>query len=333
MDKCQHGTSHQHHSLILRVPSPISLILLLVYHAHSALTSRLQSALNQQASKHSFIASLIAAAEKRSEDGGASLARLTAITAPMAAMWKSTAPIHDNSHLTLPDPHYRLAARMNLGLQPFHNKLPSVCPSCIKHKALAKDSWHFLSCNHWKRRQVTVRHDAVVNALWSYVNTIGGMAMREPGGLVMEDKRRPDLLLTFPGQQILTDVVVSHPLCPTHRLRACSKHAAVAEFANTRKLEKYVTTAATQHARLLPFSVETTGGMARGAIELLEQVSLACRDTLTVWPHWQIEMEMQKAVAVAVQKGNAMIMLAGYNAAVMPTWSTKVVNRMEDNGQ
>ena len=87
------------------------------------------------------------------------------------------------------------------------------------------------------------------------------------------------------------------------------------------------------HARLLPFSVETTGGMARGAIELLEQVSLACRDTLTVWPHWQIEMEMQKAVAVAVQKGNAMIMLAGYNAAVMPTWSTKVVNRMEDNGQ
>ena len=33
------------------------------------------------------------------------------------------------------------------------------------------------------------------------------------------------------------------------------------------------------HARLLPFSVETTGGMARDAIELLEQVSLACRDT------------------------------------------------------
>lgn len=86
-------------------------------------------------------------------------------------------------------------------------------------------------------------------------------------------------------------------------------------------------------ARLLPFSVETTGGMARGAIELLEQVSLACRDTLTVWPHWQIEVEMKKAVAVAVQKGNAMIMLAGYNAAVMPTRSTKVVNRMEDDGQ
>ena len=42
---------------------------------------------------------------------------------------------------------------------------------------------------------------------------------------------------------------------------------------------------------------------------------------------------MKKAVAVAVQKGNAMIMLAGYNAAVMPTWSTKVVNRMEAAGQ
>jgi hypothetical protein len=114
--------------------------------------------------------------------------------------------INDNSHLTLPDPRYRqtLAARMNLGLRPFHSKLPSACPSCIKHDALAKDSWHFLSCNHWKRRQVTVRHDAVVNALSSYVNTMGAMAMREPSGMVKGDKRRPDLLLTFPGQQILT---------------------------------------------------------------------------------------------------------------------------------
>jgi hypothetical protein len=218
---------------------------------------------------------------------------------------------------------------MNLGLQPFHNKLPSACPSCIKRNALAKDSWHFLSCNHWKRRQVTVRHDAVVNALWSYVNTIGAMAMREPGGMVKGDRRRPDLLLTFPGQQILTDVVVSHPLCPTHRLLACSKHVAVAEWADGRKEKKYEATAATQHARLLPFSVETTGGMATGAIELLEQVSLACRDTLTVWPHWQIVMEMKKAVAVAIQKGNAMIMFAGYNAAVMPVRSVRAVDRMD----
>ena len=82
---------------------------------------------------------------------------------------------------------------------------------------------------------------------------------------------------------------------------------------------------------MLPFSVETTGGMARDAIELLEQVSLACRDTLSVWPHWQIVMEMKKAVAVAIQKGNAMVMLAGYNAAVMPARSVRAVDRMEDN--
>ena len=82
---------------------------------------------------------------------------------------------------------------------------------------------------------------------------------------------------------------------------------------------------------MLPFSVETTGGMARGAIELLEQVSLACRDTLSVWPHWQIVKEMKQAVAVAIQKGNAMTMLAGYNAAVTPARSVRAVDRMEDN--
>ena len=69
----------------------------------------------------------------------------------------------------------------------------------------------------------------------------------------MGDQRLPDLLLTFPGQQILTDVVISHPLCPTDCLRACTKHAAVAEFANGKKQEKYSTTAATQQARLLIF--------------------------------------------------------------------------------
>jgi hypothetical protein len=53
------------------------------------------------------------------------------------------------------------------------------------------------------------RHAVVVNALWSYVNTIGAMAMREPSGMVMGDWRRPNLFLTFPGQQILTNVMVS----------------------------------------------------------------------------------------------------------------------------
>ena len=41
-------------------------------------------------------------------------------------------------------------------------------------------------------------------------------------------------------------------------------------------------------------------------------------------------MEMKKAVAVAIQKGNAMIMFAGYNAAVTPARSVRAVDRMED---
>ena len=49
-----------------------------------------------------------------------------------------------------------------------------------------------------------------------------------------------------------------------------------------------------------------------------------------MWPHWQIVTEMKKAVAVAIQKGNAMIMFAGYNAAVTPVRSVRAVDRMED---
>jgi hypothetical protein len=50
-------------------------------------------------------------------------------------------------------------------------------------------------------RRVTVRHDTLVNALWSYVDKINGMAMREQIDLVKGEKRSNHL----PRQQILTD--------------------------------------------------------------------------------------------------------------------------------
>ena len=39
------------------------------------------------------------------------------------------------------------------------------------------------------------------------------------------------------------------------------------------------------HARFLPFSLETTGGMGRDAVELVDKISLACRDHLTLESH------------------------------------------------
>ena len=49
-------------------------------------------------------------------DGGMTLARLLAVSAPRAWTWKTVLPT--SRELQLTDTQYRFAARLNLGLQP-----------------------------------------------------------------------------------------------------------------------------------------------------------------------------------------------------------------------
>jgi hypothetical protein len=91
----------------------------------------------------------------------------------------------------------------------------------------------------------------------------------------------------------------------------------VAEEAAQRKHSKYDQVAHLHRMRLLPFSVETMGGLSSEAEQLVEQIGLACRDHLTLETHERIAKGVRASVAVAVQKGNAMTVQAGYSRAVM----------------
>ena len=63
---------------------------------------------------------------------------------------------------------------------------------------------------------------------------------------------------------------------------SCSKALTTAHQAALRKLHKYKQLADDQQAVFLPFSVETTGGMADDAEELINQLSVVCKDHLTL---------------------------------------------------
>src|SRR5271154_7367000 len=76
-----------------------------------------------------------------------------------------------------------------------------------------------------------------------------------------EDGRRPGIQIVLPNQHYLVDVVISHPLCPTHVRSAAKKSLAAACQAETRKDNKYHHTAQVQHAEFVPFALETTGGI------------------------------------------------------------------------
>jgi hypothetical protein len=287
--------------------------------ASPSVSSSLQSTLSLQAASHSFEASLSKSKANRKHDGGAELAHLTAISAPRAWTWKTVTP--SEPALTLTDTQYRIAMRLNLGLDPLEpnsmNALPAGCPSCKKHVDFAKDRWHFLSCPKLMGGEVTLRHNAVVNALYHAVLTVGGQAAREPSGLHFHDGRRPDLQCVFPGQHVLTDVIVSHPLAPGHIQRTKAGAGKVALTAQHRKRSKYEETAARHQAQLLPFSVETCGALAPDAVKLVQLISRAGREHLGLWPHEQTMRQVLGAVAAAVQKGNAMAVLAGHSKATV----------------
>jgi hypothetical protein len=277
---------------------------------HHNLISHLQHNLNSQATKLTHQASLRKAQD---EDDTVTQARLTSITSPYASVWKDTTP--SIPELRLADPYYRIASRMNLGLPAFVH-LPDKCYSCGKDGACARDPYHYLSCTTHKRREITLRHNAVVHAICTYTQLAGGFACKEPHDMSDEDGRRPDIQIVLPNQHYLVDVVISHPLCPTHVRSAAKKPLAAAYQAEIRKDNKYHRTAQVQHAEFVPFALETMGGMAPKAVKLLHHILTSCRDEMTLWPHDQLMAELRGSIAVAVQRGNAMCMLSGYSRAV-----------------
>ena len=140
---------------------------------------------------------------------------------------------------------------------------------------------------------------------------------RDNVGCSLRDGRRPDLQIILPGACILTDVVVSHPLCPSYVSLASSRPLAIARRAANYKQIKYKDVAATQLAHFIPFAVETTGGLSQDAKKLIDQLSLACKDHLTLPSHHTFANTIHASVAIAIQRGNALAIQAGYSRAVM----------------
>ena len=114
------------------------------------------------------------------------------------------------------------------------------------------------------------------------------------------------------GQHILSDVRISHPCCPTHAPDAARHSLATAKKAETGKIRKYRHTANIQAAQFIPFAVETFGGLGPQAEKLIKQIIITSRDQMILWPHLQLVEELRGAIAIAIQRGNAMTMLAGY---------------------
>jgi hypothetical protein len=309
------------------LPSSPSLFFHHLTNQSTTLSSSLQSTLSLQAHQHSYDASLINAKKMKKQDGGMKLAHLLAYSAPQASQWKSAVPT--TGLTTLTDRQFILSARLNLGLSPFDpvqmKALGPDCPNCPKSRdekvdhgknAIADNSWHFLFCKRetGASGEATQRHNAVADALYHTVMTIGGRAVREPTHLLSDSGTRPDLQIMFEGHHIITDVVISHPLTQgyCHSRRALSGQAGVARAKESGKATKYQALTEQQSADFYAFGAESCGGLGTRALALLKQLSQVGEAHLAMWPQHQIVQHMLSSVAVAIQRGNALTVLSGY---------------------
>ena len=219
-----------------------------VFFQHPTITrsSSLQRTLTQQATDYHHQASLQRARAAKERDGWLAIAHLKAVSAPRASTWKSVLPT--SRELELTDVQYRLAARLNLGLQPADGvtlgALPPVCPLCVhsgvSHSSIRADALHFLSCVRLTNGEISTRHDSVAEQVSRCAMLLSLRARREVKGLSSNTSLRPDLLLSLPGRTVLSDVAVCHPLAPGTRRNHGATTLGTARHTEATKRKKYL---------------------------------------------------------------------------------------------
>jgi hypothetical protein len=145
---------------------------------------------------------------------------------------------------------------------------------------------------------------------------MGLPARLEPRGLDPKNDLRPDLLLTLPGRHILTDVAVTHPLAPGKVSGKSHGPLATARRTEAIKRKKYSDLVSLRHYEMLPFVMETCGGMGPAAERLVNAMAEAGEAHLAIWAKENIIRELIGSVAIAVQRGGALSYLHGYEQAL-----------------
>ena len=99
--------------------------------------------------------------------------------------------------------------------------------------------------------------------------------------------------------------------------RTAFSAAGVARRHEQLKIKKYAELTRQQDAVFVPFAAETCGGLGPQALKLLKLISVRAIEHLSIWPHHDIVGHMLSSVAIAIQKGNSMTVLAGVSHATM----------------
>jgi len=70
---------------------------------------------------------------------------------------------------------------------------------------------------------------------------------------------------------------------------------------------------------MVPFVVESLGGITKTGQTLLNSVILACSEHQSLWSPQQLRRELYGSLSIAIQRGNALALTSGYHWNITST--------------
>jgi hypothetical protein len=234
------------------------------------------------------------------------VARLRALRVSGASEWLTVLPTEPR--LRLPDCHWQWAARLRLGIPVA--PVAEVCAGCSKPLPKPGDGWHPLACVGGSGRHMTARHDDIVMILSRLATIMGVVNLTEPADLSATDGKRPDVEFHLPEAPLLIDVTITHPAAPSYR-KAVADHGAekLGDDRGTRKSLKYDAIATSNAMQFTPFVIFTYGGWHTSAESVLRKLVAALEPGYCLLSRRDWKDQLTQQIAVAVQRGNANIMI------------------------
>jgi hypothetical protein len=266
----------------------------------------LQSALTHRISTLSHIAR-VTQVERRGTRGHAELARLKALTEKESSLWLRVLPTE--KFLELPDVKWQWAAHLRLGMEvPMCEGASALC----EHTQAASEGggWHPLCCFTQSSADINRRHHAVVNRIAHFSRILHIIPRTEPADLDPEKECRPDIQLDLPDVTLLGDVTISHPEAKKWQHTAASR--GVETVGDSRQAEKdglYTPMAEALDMQFSAIVLYTYGGFHRTALSFIRQLGRALDPATCLVSHTKWKQDLMENIAVAVQRGNADIMI------------------------
>ena len=248
--------------------------------------------------------------------------------APQSGAWLLTLPTERAYRLR--NDQYLLAVRKRLGMLPDLSLFHDSCLACHgRNLALPEfklDPSHFEACVRHTGASVTDRHDGVVHALGELARSVGASVRTDQPTLgeavvavidpitgegiheLQRSNKRGDLLVILGAKRFLIDVTVPRATAPSTMANpAMATAGACTADAEKDKRVKYEALCKHRGLELIPFALESHGGVGPAARAFLNKLASASCDltaeAFLIDAHIRISVQLQRGNAAVFQRG------------------------------